>query len=212
MPKFRKDGKKSPAKKTSERRLKEKKETEKKNKKFSKSPSDKKKNPVVEIIEEKQENLEEQIKQGEEEISDSGFVEFLKPIVKTAPVLERVATARNVELENKIADIPAGRRIREDRTVNYSETKPDYSATANVERRENPREISYVEKTASYSTMQKKEEAGRMRINPIKSEWVTGRKRADRPNAEVGSFDRIEREKQEQDKKYLEKGMSEYYR
>ncbi len=196
MPKFKKKIKKSSVKKNRERKFK--------GKKFSENKKQK------EIIEEKPENLEEQIKQGEEEISDSGFVEFLKPIVKTAPVLERVATARNVELENKIADIPAGRRIREDRTVNYSEGKSDYSATANVERRENPREISYVEKTASYSTMQKKEEAGRMRINPIKSEWVTGRKRADRPNAEVGSFDRIEREKQE--KKYLEKGMSEYYR
>lgn len=199
MPKFNKKMKKSPLKKTKGKKFKEKKKPE--NKKS-----------VKEIIEEKPENLEEQIKQEEEEISNSGFVEFLRPIGKTAPVLERVAIQRNVELENKIADIPAARKIREDRTVNYSEGKSDYSAAANVERRENPRGISYVEKTANYSTMQKKEEAGRMQINPIKSEWTTGRKRADRPNTEAGSFDRIEREKQEQDKKYLEKGMSEYYR
>ncbi|MBI4116170.1 hypothetical protein HY449_00315 [Candidatus Pacearchaeota archaeon] len=163
-----------------------------------------------EIIEEKPENLEEQIKQGEEKISDSGFVEFLRPAKKTAPVLERVAVQRNVELENKIAGVPAGRTGREERIVNYSETKPDYSATANVERRENPRDPGYADRAATYSSIQKKDETGRGIVNPIKSEWEAARKRRDRPDVEVGSFDRIEREKQ--DRKYTEKGTSEYYR
>ena len=158
----------------------------------------------------KPENQKKKIEEAKDAITNSEFREFLQPAEKTVPVLERVAVQRNVELENKIAGIPARRERREERNVNYSETKSDYDVAKNIERRENPENMGYVGKTATYNSIQKKEEAGKAPINPIKSEWETRRKRTDRAEMELGSFDRIEREKR--DKKYVEKGMSEYYR
>ena len=187
----KKEAKKSFVKKTKEKKLPEKKE------------------PPKKVTEEKPENLEEKIEEAEEAISDSGFREFFQPTKKSAPVLERVAIQGDVELENKIAGIPARRERRKERNVNYSETKQDYDVAKNVERRENPENMGYVGKTATYNSIQKKEETGTAPVNAVKSEWGT-RRRTDRAEMELGSFERIEKEKR--DKKYVEKGASEYYR
>ena len=145
--------------------------------------------------------LEREVETGEEETGKSEFREFLKPIGKTAPVLEKVATARGVELEEQLANIRINPREKEEeKAIKYNDMKSDYAGIANTERR--GERVNYVESSGTYATMlqetkESKETRKRLGLGDSRTD-----QRTERWDVERQPF----AEPDDSTKKYLSKG------
>ncbi|MEK6819568.1 MAG: hypothetical protein AABY03_00010 [Nanoarchaeota archaeon] len=147
---------------------KDKKKVEKKLKKyiFEKKAEEKK-----ETGEEK--SLEEEIFEIEEEIDNSGFGQFLQPLVlgKTFPVLDRIAVVESADLEQQLANARISRDDKEENQMSYGGKKVDYGAAAGNERENR---IKYETEAPNYNAIgreKKDEDKNRLTNHEIKSEW-----------------------------------------
>lgn len=154
----------------------------------------------IEIKEEK--NLEEEVFEGEEEISDSSFRGFLQPLVsrRTAPVLERVAVNSEVDLEQQLANVATGKKDEESQ-ISYGSNKVDYGTT-----REHRRDVvKYEGEGPKYGDLgkDKKDEEKNRLISPgIKGEWKVDEREERWQMEGQKSF-----EEETPEKKYLAKGQ-----
>ena len=152
-------------------------------------------------------NLEGEILETEEEISDIEFREFLQMRRVKAPVLERVAVAQNPELEQQLANVAIrGRGNEEETGIKYGETKADYGTTTPERKRDT---FHYTESSDYSITLQKNKESKEARKimgqASRKGEWG---EREERWQKEGETFV----EESEETKKYMLEGNEKKYR
>ena len=148
--------------------------------------------------------LEEQIENVEEIVSD--VKEFLKPVGKTSPVLERVARADEINLEQTVFAAQPKEDGKEDGGINYLNAGRDYFSMGGG-RKEEQRKVQYNEISVSYETMieKKKEEkeTRKMMERNIGGEW---RERGSTWDMETQQFIRGEKKEEEDTRKYMARG------
>ncbi len=137
----------------------------------------------------------------EKEIVDEKFVEFLQPSTKI-PVLEKIARNEDTNLEEQLGSVVFKPREAENRgTINYTETKSNYLATANPN---GDNDVKYVQ-SSDYVTMLQENKESRETRNIMRNtgERIVGEKRQNRwENIEKETFV----EGNNNTKKYLARG------
>lgn len=184
-------------KKKNEKQIKKiKTETEKK--KSEKEETNFKKIKIEKLAEK---NLEGEIEESDEEVNDENFTGFLQPLTprRTSPVLERVASTREIALEEQLAAVKGE---NEERTINYNETKSDY-LTTNPER--NPRTTNYMERSPNYSELIQQEKAGKETRRILEQTGEKPMEQNQRNRWEMMEKARF-LEENEETKKYISKG------
>ena len=128
---------------------------------------------------------------------EENFREFLKPTGKTAPVLERVARAEEINLEQAVFAVQPREEGKEESGINYLNVSRDYASMGGGRKEE--RKVQYTELGVSYDTMleKKKDEKETRKIfeRNIGGEW---RERGSAGEMEAQGFVRREEKEHEE--------------
>lgn len=144
-------------------------------------------------------NLEEEIDEIQEEIDDIEFRQFLQPLTprRTVPVLEKVAVAQNLELEQQLRNV-AIQRGNEDEEIKYAETK---KADYGIAREHRTDVVKYEAETPKYGIREEKKDENRIIGQRTRSEWKEDKEERWMMEGQKAI------EENPSEKKYLEKGQ-----
>ena len=130
-------------------------------------------------------------------IETQSFRNFSMASQRISPVLEKVAVAGKIELEEQLANVPISRENEEQKIINYGGKQENYGTTHEARKKDT---FKYSEKTSYGNEKEKTDDKNRLTRQKISGEW----KIDDRE--ERWQMEGMNSVEESLEKKYLEKG------